>query len=345
MALQTTTLQGILRGPDGVALSGATLRFVLSHTAADVGSNTALVRTPVDVVSGNDGSVAVDLWPNANGFENTHYDVRAYANDENGKAVTYEFGKLQVPEVGPADLAELLGAGVLRAQGVEGQVLDAAVRAEMAAQSARASANEIDVGSLEGRLEDRVDAFADGARAEYPAVNLLRNARALDTDSNGGFVSPLGIYVPNDSEAVVTQRVLAPDHADIPAEIAGFTQNAGTPKYSFNVIEITGSKGASGSGRATLLPNRPVRGVHSSGFIAAQVSASGISVNYHDLDAGMVHEDVVWSETRFAHIDAFRIVFTGNNQKIWVVGPWVSAGKVSRSPLFLMHDTYFLNQT
>ncbi len=123
----------------------------------DVGSNTALVRTPVDVVSGNDGSVSVDLWPNANGFENTHYDVRAYANDENGEAVIYEFGKVQVPEVGPADLAKLLGAGVLRAQGVEGQVLDAAIRAETAAQSSRASADEIDVASLEGRLEDYVD--------------------------------------------------------------------------------------------------------------------------------------------------------------------------------------------
>ena len=181
MALQTTTLQGILRGPDGVALAGATLRFVLSHTAADVGSNTALVRTPVDVVSGNDGSVSVDLWPNANGFENTHYDVRAYAKDENGKAITYEFGKLQVPDAGPADLAELLGEGVLRAQGVEGQVLDAAVRAETAAQSARASADEIDVASLEGRLEDRVDAFTAGAAGTFPVTpNLMKDTRHFD---------------------------------------------------------------------------------------------------------------------------------------------------------------------
>ena len=166
MALQMTTLQGTLRGPNGVALTGATLRFVLSHAAADLASNTALVRTPVDVVSDDEGAVSVDLWPNGNGFNNTYYDVRAYTTDENGIVSTYEFGQVQVPTVGPVDLADLLEEGVLRALDVEEQVLQGAIRAETAAQTAETSAATYNETALEERLNQRVDDWTSEAETD-----------------------------------------------------------------------------------------------------------------------------------------------------------------------------------
>ncbi len=195
MALQTTKLQGILRGPDGVALAGATVRFVLSHTAVDVGSNTALVRTPVDVETDDDGSVSVDLWPNANGFDNTHYDVRAYTTDEHDKPVIYEFGQLQVPTVGPVDLADLLGAGVLRAKGVEGQVLDAAIRAAEAADRSEKSAEKYNEPAVELRLNGRFDKFlADSARSFPLAPNLLADTRKFATLCGGSVNTEFDIF-------------------------------------------------------------------------------------------------------------------------------------------------------
>ena len=208
MALQMTTLQGTLRGPNNVALAGATLRFVLSHAAADLASNTALVRTPVDVVSNDEGAVSVDLWPNDNGFNNTYYDVRAYTTDKNGIVSTYEFGQVQVPTVGPVDLADLLQEGVLRALGVEEQVLQGAIRAETAAQTAEASAATYNEAALEGRLNQRVDDWtseAETAVDDYLAnadenfderiplpPNILANTLMDDVDETGDVPVPVG---------------------------------------------------------------------------------------------------------------------------------------------------------
>ena len=191
-ALPKTTLQGILRGPDGAALGGARLRFQLSHTGADLGSSSLLATTPVEVISAADGAVSAELWPNANGFSNSHYVVTAFVSDGSSE-VAYEFGKIQVPNVGPADIADLLGAGVLRKQSVEAQVIEGALRAEGAAQRAEDIAASYNEAAVEARILTSVTgAIADLTQKLPLGPNLIKNSLMEDVDATGPRPVPIG---------------------------------------------------------------------------------------------------------------------------------------------------------
>lgn len=176
MTLQTTTVQGILRDPLGNPFAGAKLKFQLSTRAADVNANTALLSVPVEVTSAPDGNVTIDLWPNANGLENSHYVVTAEATID-GKSHTFDYGKVQVPVAGPVELGTLLSLPVAEDLGVSEQTMAAAAEAKAAAAAAAASAASVDMPAL----QMQVDAFTNGAKALFPvAPNLMDDTSKFD---------------------------------------------------------------------------------------------------------------------------------------------------------------------
>lgn len=181
MTLQTTTVQGILRDPLGNPFAGAKLKFQLSTRAADVNANTALLSVPVEVTSAPDGNVTIDLWPNANGLENSHYVVTAEATID-GKSHTFDYGKVQVPVAGPVELGTLLSLPVAEDLGVSEQTMAAAAEAKAAAAAAAASAATLDMSAVQAQ----VDAFTNGAKALFPvAPNLMDDTRNFDAFCGG----------------------------------------------------------------------------------------------------------------------------------------------------------------
>lgn len=156
MSLPRITVQGYLRMPDGTPMVNARVKFALSHTDSDLSSDTVVTPHPVEALTDGNGHLSVDLWSNDRGFQNTHYNVVAIVT-EHQRDISYRLGRMQVTENGSTDLEQLLTEQVVRSLGVDEQTLEAALRAEIAAQAAAANAEILDEPALEARLVAAID--------------------------------------------------------------------------------------------------------------------------------------------------------------------------------------------
>lgn len=177
MTFPTTTVQGTLRDPDGTAIGGARLVFKLSHADTDLATNTAIAQGVKTVITASDGTFTVDLWPNVNGAKSTHYGVEAFAN---GQRLSY--GKIQVPETGPVELATLLRTAIVVSKDVSAELAASVLRAETAAQEARNHAESVDMPALQAQ----VDTYINAAKALSPVTpNLMGDTRNFDAFCGG----------------------------------------------------------------------------------------------------------------------------------------------------------------
>jgi len=120
---------------------------------------------------------------------------------------------------------------------------------------------------MAGQVDTAIERL-DNARDEFPAINLLKNARARETDASGDLVSPLSLYIAPSWSSSASQRVLPHDHADVPQALSDYA--VGRNGHAFNVIEVTVSangrclprQGRSGRGQTALQAQRR-RGHHS----------------------------------------------------------------------------------
>ena len=172
--LPLIAIEGTLRKPDGSPLADATVTFTLSHTEADLTSDTVLLKHPVHVQTNDEGFLSAELWSNDRGFQNSHYTVQAVAGGD-----PYDLGSIHVTEDGSTDLEQLLTEEVVRALDIDEQTLAAAVRAETAAQNARASQEAVDTATI------RRQAVVDAKPAFPLAPNLLADTKKFATLCGG----------------------------------------------------------------------------------------------------------------------------------------------------------------
>ena len=112
MPLTTTTIAGQVAVPDGAAINGAFIRFVLSKTDTDDAADIALVPRVVSLPLASDGTVSASLWPNTRGLLGTYYVVAVvFFGEVYGRDKTYPMGGIVVPESGlTVQLQDLLDA-------------------------------------------------------------------------------------------------------------------------------------------------------------------------------------------------------------------------------------------
>ena len=119
-------------------------------------------------------SSRAELWSNDRGFQNSHYVVSVIVRGE-----ATPLGRIQVTEDGSTDLEQLLTEEVVRALDIDEQTLAAAVRAETAAQNARASQEAVDTATI------RRQAVVDAKPAFPLAPNLLADTKKFATLCGG----------------------------------------------------------------------------------------------------------------------------------------------------------------
>jgi len=178
-----------------------------------------------------------------------------------------------------------------------------------------------------------VDGFIAGARAEFPALNILKNFLARDTNGDGVLESPLGFWT--NSKTTWTQTVVP--LSSVP--ILGMQD-----KTYANVIEVTLNRNT-GNGFFMLLPGRRVFGEkYSAGCIAA-VSNKDIDFCGRRLSANQ--PEYYLSQTHHNKRDHNIGLLTGtvlsDNTKLWVFLPWVSSGYVQNGsmPLLTINGNYY----
>lgn len=193
---------------------------------------------------------------------------------------------------------------------------------------------------FDGMAAEVDDAIArlDAARGDFPAVNLLKNARATETDGGGALVSPLNLYIDPSWATTASMRVLEHDHIDVPQVMSDFSP--GYHNDPFNVIELTINANGSDSPIVGLVDSN-VRGRVSDGVLAAFSYDVGITLNNHTVPTGELAHGFIRTRDMTGHLDAFRIYPSANNQKLFLMGPWVCAGAVSQAPLFTMRDNLY----
>ncbi len=107
--MQKCHVTGIVSDAAGNALSGATIRFTLTKREKD--GTIVIMPSPVGVKLGQDGALAVDLWPNSRGNAGTIYVVTVDTPNEKGGYTTYPSWKALVPDQETAalnDISELV---------------------------------------------------------------------------------------------------------------------------------------------------------------------------------------------------------------------------------------------
>ena len=177
--LPSIAIEGHLRKPDGTPLADAIVTFTLSLDAdSDLTSDTIVLAEPVSVRTDDEGLLRVQLWANDRGFQNSHYVVEAVVRGAD-RDTPYKLGIMQVTEDGSTDLEQLLTEEVVRALDVDEQTLAAAVRAETAAQNARASQEAVNPAAI------RRQAVADAKPAFPLAPNLLADTKKFATLCGG----------------------------------------------------------------------------------------------------------------------------------------------------------------
>lgn len=192
-----------------------------------------------------------------------------------------------------------------------------------------------EMGDIADDAVARLDAHVASSIANWPAVNLLKNTAATATDLGGDLTSPLTFFARDGSPTTFSQRVLVPADPDVPAELLPFAQ---APVISpvYNVIEVTLSANG-GVGTFSLLSSGVSRGPRTGGVLAAFAPAAGLQFCGVDLTAGQALEGLREHRSDFHNMGLLGGSVVGDNQKLFIVGPWLAAGDVTGPPLQL-HD-------
>jgi len=91
------------------------------------------------------------------------------------------------------------------------------------------------------------------------------------------------------------------------------------------------------------LPRRGVRGFVSDGVLGVFTYDAGMRLNFQDVPVGELAHGFIHTRLIGHNLDGLVIKPGANNQKLWIVGPFVCAGRVSRAPLFPMSVSYHFN--
>lgn len=102
MAVPTTTVTGLVFGQGG-ASAGVKLSVRLTQAAVDP-DHGVIVPETVALTPDADGSITVELWPNARGTATTQY--RLWATAEGAEPIWEAF--FSVPDTATANLRDLL---------------------------------------------------------------------------------------------------------------------------------------------------------------------------------------------------------------------------------------------
>jgi len=189
------------------------------------------------------------------------------------------------------------------------------------------------------------EAWREGARGEYPFVNILANPYMLDTDGDGKLNSPLPGYVTGDY-SIQENQVYAWNDSSLPNIVKQafydvdiiYNNDDGNPTFQgripFNVQKFVFSGTDYSSGHALFMPGNSVKGKFSFGALAVVTTTGNINVEgIGDLEPNMVYKYVVFrnGEDWNWNIDVPWITVKGTAD-IWVIGPWMVPGKFTDAP-------------
>lgn len=186
---------------------------------------------------------------------------------------------------------------------------------------------------------DEAAARVDAALSAMPAVNLLRNAACRSLDVHGNLTHPYGVWVPATSSGSAVIEVFDLEDPAVPVVL----QDLSREKTKVNPVKVTLTKVAQDDGRVVLLNARPVIGWVSRGFLGVYAEEAGVTLDGRALPAGELITDLRYSNYRDWHIDGFDFRLGGAERVVWLVGPWVCAGRDQVAPLFVLNEELLLN--
>ena len=189
------------------------------------------------------------------------------------------------------------------------------------------------------------EAWREGARGEFPFVNILANPYMLDTDGDGELNSPLPGYVAGDY-SIIEKQVFAWNDSSLPAPVKQafydvgivYNDSGGNPTICchvpFNVQKFVFSGTNYNSGHAFFIPGNAVKGKFSFGALAIVTTTGNVKVEgIGELVPNIIYKHVVFrnGENRNWNIDVPWIQVQGTAD-IWIIGPWVVPGKFADAP-------------
>lgn len=192
-------------------------------------------------------------------------------------------------------------------------------------------------------IDEKVDDQIFTEKRNYPAVNMLKNSRANQRDSDGDLISPLSLYAGSQA-TLMSQEVVLFNDVSLPDELNRITNNRGM--LANNVIKVTLSKG-DGNGSFILLPSRPVIGKVTAGARAIFANKNGVTISGKVIEANTLYEDVrtYKGETLHWNIDGLKGSVSSNDVILYIVAPWICAGRVEGHPTFFIDTRYKVNET
>lgn len=159
MTLKTVQVTGVLFNPDGTPAVDAKGTARLTHYETD---NGIVVPSVVDIVTGEDGTFAIELWPNERGQAGSQYRIEARV----GRTLLLNV-LATVPDVGgPVALEDIINQAPY-------PPVDQAQQAVVLAQSAAVSASE-----SASKASEKADAFASQLAVMSEQIIAIQNVVA-----------------------------------------------------------------------------------------------------------------------------------------------------------------------
>ncbi|WP_456436905.1 hypothetical protein [Desulfurobacterium sp.] len=189
------------------------------------------------------------------------------------------------------------------------------------------------------------EVWKEGARGEYPFVNILANPYMLDTDGDGNLDSPLPGYADGDY-SIVEKQVYAWNDSSLPDVVKQafydtgivYNDSNGNPTICchvpFNVQKFVFSGTDYSSGQAFFMPGNSAKGKLSFGALAVVTTTGNINVEgIGDLEPNTVYKYVVFRNGAIKNwnIDV-PVVKVQGTVDVWVIGPWMVPGKFTDAP-------------
>lgn len=203
------------------------------------------------------------------------------------------------------------------------------------------------------RVDDAYD-FAMSTGDNWPAINLLRNSAAQERDTEGNYISPIAVYFTAGHTATATIEVLEWVDETLPQVVADAAVNKMdgatiVTRRSFNVIKVTYSANGTQNQPMIGLANVLKCGLSTCGARYVYTEGQDVYVNGHKIEPGVLTENVFLTSTPFANFDGMKIVSTDDDQVVYIIDPFVAAGRITVPPLTLFDRVspasyYFGNQ-
>jgi len=214
--------------------------------------------------------------------------------------------------------------------------LEQALNQSIAANQQLTQVVENKIGQIDSAVaqaQTDVDGFIAGARAEFPALNVMKNFAAHDINGDGVPESPLGFWTY--SKTTWTQTVVPL------SSVPGLGMQ---DKTYANVIEITLSRNA-GNGFFDLLPANRVFGETVSAGCIAAMSNKDIDFCGRRLRANQPEYYIAqtYYNKQDRNIDLLLGTVLSDNTKLWIFLPWASSGYVQNGsmPLLTINGNYY----